>query len=492
MTDIVDYNMDLINPNDLPNSFFCLSKKDPTVGFKYDASKVAGQVFGEGLWQPEDPQQQNLGLRLTVGSHLAEYIRLQLKQQKGYTATVGISTTKVLSKLVGNLHKPQSQTTLLPPYESLRDQPNNVQAFLDSHEIGKIPGIGFKMAQKLRQHVLQRQPGSQEGWITTFTVKDNVSVKDVRTNQDMSVPLLDKLLNGSGFPHGIGLRVWGLIHGIDESDVGQARDVPRQISIEDSYIRLDTFDEVQKELKTLTSSLIRRMHTDLVEVENALADPTSGDVTQVTSGSNRRWIAQPRTIRLSTRPRPAANPDGSKSRSFNRLSRSAPAPSFMCSLTDNFDALAERLVAETLMPLFRKLHPEKSGWDLSLVNVAVTNMAEVAGNGRISANGRDIGAMFRNQESVLKEWQVEDQSPQSVVDVEHTQLASNVPTLPPDVGKGSEDFVQPSQSSTRGEVPTDWNSEDESMDTLATCAICSAQLPPFAMDAHLRYHEAED
>jgi DNA polymerase iota len=29
--------------------------------------------------------------------------------------------------------------------------------------------------------------------------------------------------------------------------------------------------------------------------------------------------------------------------------------------------------------MFRKLHPEKTGWNLSLLNVAVTNMVESAG-----------------------------------------------------------------------------------------------------------------
>jgi DNA polymerase iota len=43
-------------------------------------------------------------------------------------------------------------------------------------------------------------------------------------------------------------------------------------------------------------------------------------------------------------------------------------------LDENIDALAERLVRESLFSMFRKLHPEKTGWNLSLLNVAVTNM----------------------------------------------------------------------------------------------------------------------
>lgn len=79
--------------------------------------------------------------RLVLGSHLAHYIRLQLRERKGYTSTVGISTSKMLSKLVGNVNKPNAQTTLFP------SSPSNVTTFVDKHEVGKIPGIGFKMVR---------------------------------------------------------------------------------------------------------------------------------------------------------------------------------------------------------------------------------------------------------------------------------------------------------------------------------------------------------
>jgi DNA polymerase iota len=49
VSDIVDYNIALVNPNDLSNSYFCLSKNDPTNGFAFDASLVAGNTFPEAL-----------------------------------------------------------------------------------------------------------------------------------------------------------------------------------------------------------------------------------------------------------------------------------------------------------------------------------------------------------------------------------------------------------------------------------------------------------
>jgi hypothetical protein len=47
VSDIIEYNVGLLNPNDLDNSWFCLKKDDPTAGFAYDASIVAGHTYPE-------------------------------------------------------------------------------------------------------------------------------------------------------------------------------------------------------------------------------------------------------------------------------------------------------------------------------------------------------------------------------------------------------------------------------------------------------------
>jgi len=161
VSDIVDYNQALLNPYDLTRSFFQLKKDDPTIGFEFDASWIASHGY------PPDaqstlilpPYRDTLTTRLILGSYLAQYLRMSLEEARGFTATVGISTNKLLSKLVGNLNKPRGQTTLLPPYmgdggnssDNIEGKTeSNVTQFIDSHEIGKIPGIGFKMAQRSR------------------------------------------------------------------------------------------------------------------------------------------------------------------------------------------------------------------------------------------------------------------------------------------------------------------------------------------------------
>lgn len=45
VTDLVNYNHTLLSSTHLTSSFFCLSKSDPSVGFAFDASNVAGQTY---------------------------------------------------------------------------------------------------------------------------------------------------------------------------------------------------------------------------------------------------------------------------------------------------------------------------------------------------------------------------------------------------------------------------------------------------------------
>lgn len=467
VTSLVDENLMLLNPNDLVHSFFLLSPSDPTLGFPFDATVFAGSVF------PVDddlqsaalaPSDQVLHKRLLLGSHLANYLRLQLEEQHGYTSTVGISTTKLVSKLVGNLNKPKGQTTLIPPYERGEEHESNVIKFLDTHDIGKIPGIGFKLAQRLREFVLNR-PATFDAGLVYGGTKENVTVGQVRQWPGLSVELLNKVLAGPGTPHDIGIKVLGLLNGIDPTEVAQARAVPRQISIEDSYLRLDTMKELLEQLHSLSTRLIERMRIDLTETLD------SPNVQQVASGEKWKWLARPPTLRLTTRPRAPLNEDGSRQRSFKRISRSAPTPSFIFSQTEPVEALAARLVKESLQLLFRKLHPEKSGWNLSLLNVAVTGMVDEGKGGA----GRDIGSMFR-----------------TVGDLE-AQPSRRLLTSADQSTEG-EDCEESTitQSHIEAQDISTWEDQEDDMEELNDkCPQCGQSVPVFARVAHERFHSYE-
>lgn len=470
---MVDYNVSLLNLNDLAHSFFCLDKDDPTAGFEYDAATVFGPTFPADAhgFMSSTEEEARLQLRLLVGSHLARHLRHELESQKGYTSTVGIATNKLLSKLVGNVNKPKSQTTILPPYQPVGHQDATVTRFLDEHDIGKVPGIGFKFAQKIRARVLGREPDVSQPFTYGGTTQ-SVTVLDVRSHPGMGPELLEEILGGPGSPKGIGGKVWELIHGIDDSEVGKVKRIPSQISQEDSYMKhLRTFEEVRKQLHILGERLIRRMRVDLLEPEEE--DPNSERTVQ-----RLRWMAHPRTIRLSTRPRLPAAPDGARQRMSHRISRSAPMPNLVFSLVEEPSGLADRLVEETLVPMFRKLHHEKAGWNLSLINVAATNMAEAAAESKDS-EGRDIGRMFRRQDEVLKDFRVTveadipDGSPSPWLEQSETQLPESTAM---ELGGGT--------SATDG-----WDSDSSESERADRCEYCHSHIPSFALAAHQIYHE---
>ena len=77
VTNMVDYNVDLLNRNTPASSFFHLDRNDPLVGFSYDATRICGHTFpptGTGTVSTlvyTEPTLEELSLRLLLGSYLA-------------------------------------------------------------------------------------------------------------------------------------------------------------------------------------------------------------------------------------------------------------------------------------------------------------------------------------------------------------------------------------------------------------------------------------
>jgi len=370
--------------------------------------------------------------------------------------------------------------------EAAPDAESNVAAFIDSHDIGKIPGIGFKMSQRIRNHLQSKPIDFDDGrdWSATREV---VTVRDVRLFPGMGPETLEQILGGPGAERGIGGKAWSLINGIDGTEVQQAKKVPTQISIEDSYIRLDTLPQVQKELRMLATSLLKRMHIDLLE-DDEDSEP----------GRTQRWMAHPKIIRLSTRPRPPPNSDGTRTRSFNRISRSGPLPGFVFNLKDGIDSIVEKLVQETLILMFRRLHPYPSGWNLSLMNIGVTNMVETASDDG-KGGGRDIGRMFKRQEDVLKDWKVEDRDvpPDPILkenadpaDLHQAEPSAGSEAVDQIMVGGSEDTIYATQNTI--DEQAQWEDDENDEEGHERCHVCGAVMPAFAMVAHQRFHIMEE
>ena len=502
VTDIIDYNMTTLNSDHLDDSFFILSKNDPTIGFRFHASAYVGNVYPRtDSCKITCDEIDDLNMRLCLASHLAWHIRRQLEEERRFTSTVGISTSKLLSKLVGNLNKPRAQTTLLPPYQHSFDNAGNVLCFIDGFEIGKIPNIGYKSAQKIREHVLQRNAPLKEE-IIVGKPKDELSVRQVRTCPNVNAEKLENILRGPGSHHGIGFKTWCLIHGVDNSDVAHARNLPRQISIEDSYLGVNSLEELKHQMTSLATNLIKRMQLDLVTTDIKQRDelpPRSRDEPlelKKRVNTSRRWLAHPKTLRLATRLKRVQNPDGSRIRTFNRSSRSTPVPKLLFNLTEPVKILAEKLVSESLLPLFRKLHPERSGWNLTIINIAVSGMIENASDTKASV-GRDISTMLLRQqseekfvdsidedvstlsraESIIKDELREKIEPLN--DNNEFDIQNNTITVPMDGSKASNLFSLESDDEQ-------WDQNDEAV--AYTCSLCGVCMPTFAAIAHRQYH----
>ncbi|RWA11020.1 hypothetical protein EKO27_g4081 [Xylaria grammica] len=506
VTDVVTYNQEMLNLHALRDSFFQLDRHDPVKGFAFDGSKFYGclQPPSTGAKSNEVDVENPLCIRLMLASHLAGYLRSKLDEDFGYTSSGGISTNKLLAKLAGSVNKPDNQTTLLSTGSS---GDAVVEAFMDAHSIRKVPGIGSRIAQLIEEYLLSKptKQRDREG--------NNVTVGEARQYPAMSPDLLNQILDRPGAERGSGEKVWNLLHGVDPSEVKEARDVPTQISIEDTYMSrpLQTPAEIARELRTLATSLIRRMRVDLVEID---IHPSTGKTTTASPNAPPRWLAYPKTLRLSTRTRPKQTipPAGTSAEvpNFSRSSRSAPLPSFVfqfsphpstahspstsASSSPSCEEIAERLVGESLLPLFRRLHPERGGgWNLALLNVCVTNMVIVAsdgiGAGAGVAPGRDIGRMFRTQEDKLREWTVYDTSPLPASPPRTALVLSNVE----DRVEARVDMDAMSNSSPLVDERDDgdaWEEQEESGSH--HCQICGHVIPAFAISAHERFHAMDE
>ncbi|KAL2255709.1 hypothetical protein VTK26DRAFT_2833 [Humicola hyalothermophila] len=496
VTDMVAYNVELLNANALRQSFFCLSRSDPEVGFAYDATSFEGCVVGVDDGAPADDP---LRMRLLVASHLAQYLRLRIEEE-GYTSACGISTNKLLAKLAGDKNKPRNQTTLFAP----RDE--DVLAFVDAHKLRKIPGIGPRTARVLESFVLGRDLDPN-----VYTTECLTTAGQVRTHPGISAPSLERLLSAPGLERGLGRKVWALLHGVDDTDVKPAADVPTQISIEDSYKGggLRELPEIRAALLAVSASLLRRMRVDLLDREG-LSPPEEDhphSSSSSSSSSSRKWLAYPRTIRLTTRP--YVSFADNKPYNWGRASRSGPLPSFVFGQGVAVEKIAERLVDETLLPLFHRLNPvaegrgaaesggssssssSTAGWNVGLINVCVTNMTGTDGG---AASGRDIAVMFRRQEDVLREFTVWEHAGGGGAQQQRQELQKEEKEQ--DEGEGNDDAEAQDDDDNDDDDHDDdldmWDDDDGPDKDSDPCPICGRRIPLFARVAHERYHSVEE
>jgi len=126
----------------------------------------------------------------------ARVIRAEIKAATGLTASAGIAPNKFLAKIASDWRKPDGQFVITP---------KRVEAFLLPLPIGKVPGVGPKMKQKL-------------------------AALDVHTVGDLRAFEREDLVQRYGR---WGRRLYELARGIDDRPVQPKRDAA-QVSSEDT------------------------------------------------------------------------------------------------------------------------------------------------------------------------------------------------------------------------------------------------------------------
>ncbi|KAK9454059.1 hypothetical protein V1511DRAFT_502603 [Dipodascopsis uninucleata] len=430
VTAMVDYNINLFADEGIlddlerrdPNSFvfFRLNKIDQKQGFYCQLSQIAGHyAVDNALLDPVSPEY----IRLLLGSHLCKHIRDVIYKTTGYTSSGGVSVNKALAKMAGAQYKPNQQCSLL-----FKD----AQSFLDPLDIRKIPGIGSKINEILLQKIYGTDVNA---------TKNDSSIHAIRflCNNNVLIGL---------FGERTGERIWSLLHGIDTTKLRPAIDVPTQISIEDTYKSLESRHDVQKEIRKLTHSLMKRVYLDL-------KDETGN------------WIGIPHQVRFILNQR-------TRSRGL-RESKTGPAPSIIFSDSKTLSEIVDVLLTQTFMPMFNRLLGSQREFDIALLNVAVVGIQPVDIRNSSMMQFFTKKNTHSTSTNIAGHFAITEESARDNYDVSSESSANHCGT---NDGYDNDD---------------DDGKENDEVDFLTTnaekCQFCQRCIFPFALEAHLRYHE---
>ncbi|KAK6535316.1 hypothetical protein TWF694_001780 [Orbilia ellipsospora] len=525
VTDQIDYNLAMAEKEGFATGFYQLKPDQPNFGFKFEWDVIPGHLYPpltKPNSRPPSEVLKKIPKRLLLATHLAQYLRLLLLDQQGFTCSAGVCVSKLTAKLAGTINKPCAQTLLLP---------DHIQDFLDGLAVLKIPGIGSKTGGIIRdlvveqKRILEAKSQPETGDVaqeSTTQIFDLEEAEDPRQEEidleqtgkddflmayypeaEVKTKVLDARtlisrqrldVSIGNIPPGAG-RVWELLHGIDHTEVAKASLVPTQVSIEDTFrpgtVSQDTtIEQLESILIRLSITLIRRLKTDLLTTAPLPSqDDEAIDITQLDQPS-KKWQAFPKTLRISTR-------DRNTMKYGARNSKSGPMPNFIFALNVRIEETARRLAKEALVPLFRRLHgPDVPGggkYDLALINIAATNM----GNGETGTEGGNVAAMFKRYNEVFPEGDWERKRPLSDTQFEEPLLQQEEL-----YEESSEDVVEKDEDEDEeDEVEDGFLSEDDSFSDGAlseegsqevVCKNCHIRLPIFAIGAHERFHKNMD
>lgn len=165
--------------------------------------------------------------RLIVGSQIAREIRDKMLEDLKLTCSVGVAHNKLLAKLVGQLNKPNNQTTLAPTAAAL---------FMASlKDVRSIFGVGGKTAIRI-----------EELGVTTIEQLQNCSIEKLQKS----------------FLSETAIRLKEMSMGRDSSTV-KPSEKSKTVGLEDSFNLLSRREDVEEKFRDLLPHLVLRIQDDV-------------------------------------------------------------------------------------------------------------------------------------------------------------------------------------------------------------------------------------
>eukprot|EP00189_Rhodosorus_marinus_P009674 CAMPEP_0184744530 /NCGR_PEP_ID=MMETSP0315-20130426/7247_1 /TAXON_ID=101924 /ORGANISM="Rhodosorus marinus, Strain UTEX LB 2760" /LENGTH=482 /DNA_ID=CAMNT_0027216241 /DNA_START=251 /DNA_END=1699 /DNA_ORIENTATION=+ len=190
-------------------------------GFVYPAMNQ----FSEGS-TAEDVETERA---LMVGSQLASRLREKILEVSELTCCAGVANNKMLAKLAANMHKPNSQTSLMPGIAG---------SYVSELPLRKLPGVGWKASHEFRQ----------------------IFGEEVKTaghlRSTYNLPQLENVLGSKK-----AAWLWDLARGEDRTEVKNTI-ASKIVSVEDSFKSARTWAEVQNLTLKLCAELKDRLQID--------------------------------------------------------------------------------------------------------------------------------------------------------------------------------------------------------------------------------------
>ncbi|CAM6096420.1 unnamed protein product [Calypogeia fissa] len=164
--------------------------------------------------------------RMLAGAIIADQIRACVRNELGYTCSVGIATNKLLAKIASAKNKPDRQTVI---------PPRAVPGLMQTIPLKKMRLLGGKLGEELTQKWGFSTAGDAQGLSITTLV--------------------------GCFGERQGNYVWNAVRGI-QADKVQAKQVPKSMLAAKSFSPIKELSDVRKWLAILSEELSVRMLRD--------------------------------------------------------------------------------------------------------------------------------------------------------------------------------------------------------------------------------------